>query len=134
MWNDLWSLGARGVYRLGDADHEGGLIVLGDSPVAGVAAADIAVDVASLHAGLPDNKAKLEAASDAAERHLFIWVEHDQHAAAAAMNGTLPNTRPDLESSIDSVWLSSGYRTTRVWRYIGATEPWSDYGHITLPS
>jgi hypothetical protein len=134
VWDALWSLGARIVYRLGDAGNDGGLIDLGESPVAGVTAADIAVDVVTLHAGLPDNRSKLEVASDAHERHLFIWVEHDQHAVTTAMAGPLPNTSPDLTNWIDAAWLATGYRTTRVWRYTRQTALWSDMGHVVLPS
>lgn len=128
---ELDSLGARIVYRLGDADERGGLIDLGDAPVAGVTAADLVVHVASLHAALTDNQAKLAAASDADERHLFIWVESDQHAVTAAMSGPLPIGAPSLDPLIDSVWLATGFRTSRVWR-LSQTAGWSDVGSVEL--
>lgn len=74
LLEELHALGVRITYRLGSADQRGGQIYLGEAPVAGVTAADLVVDVASSHAALADNQAKLKAATDADERHLFIWV------------------------------------------------------------
>lgn len=123
----LRSLGARLLYRLGEAPDGGGQIILGDAPVGGSTAADVLVEVAEHHGNLSDNARKL-ATADADERHLFVWVESAHHQAVAAIAfEVLPQRAPQLPEHLDVTWLATAYDVSQVWRYVRG-QGWQDLG------
>lgn len=131
----LWDLGARLIYRLVPAVGQAGEAILGDASRAGSTGASLIVEVVEQHAAKPDNKAKLEAAMEQAERHLFIWVETSQHAAVAAFGFSsvlphgagLPELAPQLPDAIDAAWVVTAYDSARIWQYHRA-HGWRDLG------
>jgi hypothetical protein len=128
----LQALGARLVYRLGPAEPGGGVVVLGEASSGGATAPEVIVDVVEHHAHLEDNAAKLSRASEAAERHLFVWVETSQHQAVAAMAfGFLPERAPMLPDFIDAAWAVTAFDGARIWRY--RRDEWLHLGTFTLP-
>ena len=129
---ELFALGARLVYRLGDAEPGGGLAIMGETSQGGATAPEVIVDVAELHANLPDNRAKLEGAVTASERHLFIWVETSRQEAVAAMSfGVLPERAPELPEFVDAVWVVTAYNRAHIWRY--RRDEWLSLGTWTRP-
>jgi hypothetical protein len=93
------------------------------------------VDLVERHAARPDNIAKLNAARDRAERHLFVWVESSQHAAVATFGFSnllpegahLPDRRPELPDCVDVVWAVTGYENAYIWQY-DRKRGWRDLG------
>jgi hypothetical protein len=128
----LYALGARLVYRLGPAESGGGVVVLGEASSGGATAPEVIVDVVVHHANLVDNAAKLQRASEATERHLFVWVESSQHQAVAAMAfGFLPERAPLLPEFVDAVWAVTAFDRARVWRY--RRDEWLHLGTFARP-
>jgi hypothetical protein len=75
----------------------------------------------------PRKAAKL-ARTEAAERHLYIWVEISQRTVLADMEfaGT-PRTTPNLPAGVDAVWLVDAFWPGRV-RVYKPADGWADYG------
>jgi hypothetical protein len=73
----------------------------------------------------PDNRTKL-AASGAAERHLFIWVDLDYYLPWKDLDfGRLPITPPHLPTEVTTVWVAASVAGGRcvVWR-VRPPGPW----------
>lgn len=126
----LRSIGVRLLYRLNEASSAGGTVDIGAGPVTGATAPHMAVEVAEQAAERKGKAAKL-AASAAAERHLFVWVESSRHAAVAAIRGgELPERAPELPNGIDVVWLAVAYEHPDVWQF-DRRSGWSSWGTPT---
>ena len=123
------------VYRLADAGPEGGEVVMGEASQAGATGPSVVVDLVERHTTRADNIAKLSAASDRSERHLFIWVENSQHAAVATFafsnllpdGAHLPDRAPVLPHCVDVVWTVTGYDNAHIWQY-HRLHGWRDLG------
>lgn len=136
----LWNLGARLIYRHARGNAQGGEVIMGEASKAGSTGASLIIEVVEHHATKPDNKKKLEAATDHSERHLFVWVETSQHAAVAAFNFSnvlpggagLPDRAPHLPPGVDAVWVVSAYDIAHIWQYHRA-HGWRDLGTWRRP-
>lgn len=136
----MYELGARLVCSLGAAGDEAASVIIGETSSAGSTGPSIVAEVAAHHANLPDNAAKLAAAMDRAERHMFVWIEASRPEATAALafadapgTSVLPEEAPDLPQTIDAVWVASAFRSARVWRY-HRLEGWADLGVYREPA
>jgi hypothetical protein len=136
----LRDLGARLVYELADASQGRGEVIMGEAPQAGSTGPSIVVELIERHAGRPDNAAKLAAASDRSERHLFVWVETSQQAAVAAFGFSailpdgagMPDQAPALPGCVDAVWAVTAYDNAHIWQY-HRQHGWPDFGTWRRP-
>lgn len=128
---DLRSLRVRLVYRLGDAGPDGAQIFLAEASVSGSTSPDVVVGVGSMLAGKADNVRKLTSAAED-EKHLFIWIDSDQHQAVAAVDSDwLPSGQPDLPPGVDVMWVATAYDLAHVWAFRSG-EGWQDHGAVRL--
>ncbi len=77
-----------------------------------------AVETLCAEASKGDNQAKLAKAATA-ERHLFVWVPHDNYLPWADLErGQLPTLIPQLPNAITTAWLASRNSDNRLvlWR------------------
>jgi hypothetical protein len=77
------------------------------------------------------NREKLAAAVDAAERHLFVWIDPSRFRASISLDmRPVPSTpAPDLGPGVDVLWVAAPdttYRATRLWR-ADSGSTWSDW-------
>lgn len=131
----LARLGVRLAYSLLPAPT-GGEIIVGEASQAGSTAAAVVTDAVEYHAARSDNIAKLEAARDRAERHLFVWIESSQHAAVAAFgipasDGEVTARAPKIPECVDTIWAVTAFDVAHVWRYHRASG-WRDLGTVRL--
>ena len=128
---DLRSRGVRLVYRLGDAGPEGAQILFAEASVGGATSPNVVVDVGSMLAAKEDNVRKLTTATED-EKHLFVWIDSDQHHAVAAIgSGWLPTGHPDLPPGVDVMWVATAYDPAHVWAFRSG-EGWRDHGTVRL--
>jgi hypothetical protein len=130
----LFNLGVRLVYQLGEANAQEAKVIIGESSRAGSAGPSSVLAAAEQHAGLTDNVTKLAAASDRDERHLFVWAERSRFEVVGAFDFTrvfgpdgLPNSAPALHACIDAVWVATATEPAQVWRY-STKSGWEDLG------
>lgn len=133
---ELSGLGVRLAYSLLPAPT-GGEVIVGEASQAGSTAAAVVAEAVEYHASRSDNIAKLKAASDRAERHLFVWIESSQHAAVAAFgipratDGEVTAPAPKIPECVDTAWAVTAFEIAHVWRYHRVTG-WRDLGSVTL--
>ena len=91
---------------------------MGEASQASSTAPSVIIDLVEHHAALGDNTAKLTKVLDAAEKHLFIWVESShQQAVAAIAFGILPGSPPQLPDCMDAAWAVTAYTDADIWQY-----------------
>lgn len=82
-----------------------------------------------------DNREKLGRVISSNERHLFVYIEHDNFPAWYAINGTSPSLKlPSLPIEITHVWAVASSREPDkyvVWR-ASVSEHWVDNGIVIL--
>lgn len=130
---DLRSLRVRLVYRLGDAGSDGARIFLAEPSVGGSTSPDVVVRAGSMLAAKADNVRKLTSAAED-ERHLFVWIDSDQHQAVAAVHSDwFPSGQPDLPDCVDVMWIATAYDRPHVWSF-RCGKGWQDHGTVGLPT
>jgi hypothetical protein len=98
----------------------------------GFPAAELAVEAAMSE--VEANRAKLALATDAAERHLFVWVDGSAWLANESMRDSDPPTTaaPDFGVGVDVVWIAAKDTRRRLlqalalWR-AESGRPWVDW-------
>lgn len=122
----LRAVGVKYFWRCDVADPTGGLVIPNVAGVGGTTSASLLIAAAVREANDPGNLKKLRNAI-ADERHLFIWIDHKQSAAAAAFGFGLPEDPPALPDGVDAVWCVETLQPARVWRY-HREHGWRDLG------
>lgn len=94
---------------------------------------DSSVVVDGALAELEPNRAKLTAASEVDERHLFVWIHPSAIAAHFALHYEgLPSGMVDLGPGIDVLWVAGADTSRRpsvishLWR-VQSNHPWEDW-------
>jgi hypothetical protein len=130
----LFNMGLRLIYQLEEASSGDATVTVSGASRVGSTSPAAIISAVEHHAALPDNRAKLAAATDRAERHLLIWAESSRDGVVAAFDFSttfgdagLPDVEPSLPDEIDSVWIATALDPSHVWRY-SKTAGWEDLG------
>jgi hypothetical protein len=115
----LHRLGVRSVQARDPEPRAGaGVIVLSRSSIGHWFDASDVLDAIAMEANEAGNARKLEQATGADLRVLFIWAGDFAGIVEAAMTwGELPTSPPDVPVAIDAVWIATAAEPAKVWRY-----------------
>ncbi len=119
--SELLSLGVVGVNRLRQANGTDDVYISYNTTV-GASGDSALVRLAEQVMRLEDNLEKLARASEADERHLFVWVEPSAGVASSFVRDQiLPEADLELPTVVDRLWLCAASSGARPKSYSGRT-------------